>query len=90
MLGGDPKMMTVERNPAMLAEIAKTINEEVNRFRGQETFANAMRCAAQMVMEEVEGATASDFGDAAASLGMHRQGAMNRFNEAKKVMEQYA
>lgn len=64
-------------------EIADIIEEEVGRFPGQETLANALRCAAQIAHEEYPDATSSDFGDAAASLGLHRQAAMNRWNEAK-------
>lgn len=64
-------------------EIADIIEEEVGRFPG-ETLANALRCAAWFVHDEFPDATSTDFGDAAASVGLHRQAAMNRWNEAKK------
>lgn len=64
-------------------EIADIIEAELERFRGEETLANALRCAAWIVHDEFPDATSSDFGDAAASLGQHRQAAMNRWNEAK-------
>lgn len=67
-----------------MEQIADIIEAEVARFSGGETLANALRCAAVFVHEEHPAATASDFGDAAASLGLHRQAAMNRWNEAKK------
>lgn len=62
--------------------IAKIIKAEMGRFEG-ETNANALRCAAVFVNMDFPAATSADFGDAAASLGMHRQAAMNRWNEAK-------
>jgi hypothetical protein len=62
--------------------IAAIIAEEMARFP-TETNANALRCAAVFVNEDFPAATSADFGDAAASLGMHRQAAMNRWNEAK-------
>lgn len=62
--------------------IAKIIQAEVDRFL-TEPNANALRCAAVFVNEDFPSATSADFGDAAASLGMHRQAAMNRWNEAK-------
>jgi len=37
-----------------------------------------------MIHEDDPSVTASQFGDAAALLGLHRQAAMNRWNEAKK------
>lgn len=67
----------------MLTQIAEIITTETRRFIGEETVANAMRCAAQFAHDDFPAATARDFGDAAASLGLHRQGAMNRWNEAK-------
>ena len=68
----------------MLTRIAQIITEELNRFPGEETQANALRCAAMFVHDEFPDAKASDFGDAAAERGLHRQGAINRWNEAKK------
>ena len=64
--------------------IAEIIKAEIGRFAG-ETNANALRCAAVFVNMDFPAATSADFGDAAASLGMHRQAAMNRWNEAKKT-----
>lgn len=68
----------------MITEIAAIIKTETTRFGAEETLANALRCAAWFVNEDFPNATAANFGDAAASLGLHRQGAMNRWNEAKK------
>lgn len=62
--------------------IAAIIQAEMQRFK-TEPNANALRCAAVFVNMDFPAATSSDFGDAAASLGMHRQAAMNRWNEAK-------
>lgn len=66
-----------------IEQIADEIETEVARFNGGETLANSLRCAAQMIHEDDPTVTSSQFGDAAASLGMHRQAAMNRWNEAK-------
>jgi hypothetical protein len=46
--------------------------------------AESWRAAAWYAIDDVPGVTSSMFGDAAAQLGYHRQGAMNRFNEALK------
>ena len=48
--------------------------------------ASALNCtlAAWRVFEEAPEAKARDFGDAAAAMGLHRQGAINCWNEAKK------
>lgn len=64
--------------------IAAEIKTEVARFKGGETLANSLRCAAQMIHEDDPSVTASQFGDAAVLCGLHRQAAMNRWNEAKK------
>ena len=48
------------------------------------TLAEALRWAAWRVFEEAPEAKARDFGDAAAAMGLHRQGAINCWNEAKK------
>lgn len=65
-------------------EIADIIEAEIERFPENETLANALRCAAWIVHDEFPDATSTDFGDAAISCGLHRQAAMNRWNEAKK------
>lgn len=69
-----------------MEQIAIIIETEVARFEAGEPLANALRCAAVFVRDEFPAATASDFGNAAASLGLHRQAAMNRWNEAKNNM----
>jgi hypothetical protein len=69
-----------------MENIPQIIATEVARFEGGEPLANALRCAAVFVHDEFPEATASDFGDAALTLGLHRQAAMNRWNEAKKNM----
>jgi hypothetical protein len=69
-----------------IAILAKIITEETERFKGEETNADAMRTAAFYAWEE-HGATSSDFGDAAVSLGLHRQGSMNRYNEMLRNWE---
>lgn len=71
-----------------LIAIADIIETEVDRFdRDEESLAEALRAAAWFVMDEYPEAKAADFGDAAASLDLHRQGAINRWNEAKKNLE---
>jgi len=67
-----------------IQQIAAEIATEVARFNGGETLANSLRCAAQMIHEDDASVTSVQFGDAAASIGLHRQAAMNRWNEAKK------
>lgn len=69
-----------------MEEIAAIIETEVNRFNGDETLATSLRCAALFVHEQFPDVVAKDFGDAAVLLGLHRQAAMNRWNEAKKNM----
>ena len=66
--------------------IVQIIQEERARFEG-ESYAEQMRWAAALVKEELPQTTGAMFGDAAASLGLHRQGARNRWNEAMKNME---
>lgn len=66
----------------MLDRIAQIIDHEVDMFEG-EALAESLRAAAWFVMDEFPEAKARDFGDAAARLGLHRQGAINRWNEAK-------
>jgi HJR/Mrr/RecB family endonuclease len=58
---------------------AQRENEKLNM-----SLAETLRAAAWYAREEAEGMTASAFGDAAGELALHRQGAMNRFNEAMK------
>lgn len=67
----------------MHTEIAAIIQTEVSRFPGEESLANALRCAAWFVMDEFPDAKAADFGEAATLLSLHKQGAINRWNEAK-------
>lgn len=69
-----------------MERIAEIIKEEQCRFEG-ERLAEQLRWAAWLVREEMPGTTSAQFGDAAASLGLHRQGAMNRWNEAMKNWE---
>jgi hypothetical protein len=59
------------------AEIAAWVSQPT-RFR----LSDALRFAAWQLMEEIPGYTSADFGDDCAALGMHRQGARNRYNEA--------
>lgn len=67
----------------MLVRIAEIIRTEVNHPLRM-PLAENLRAAAWYVMEEHPEAIARDFGDAAALCGLHRQGAINRWNEAKK------
>lgn len=71
----------------MLQQIADMIASEFEVFEGDESVSETLRAAAWNVMDTFPNATASDFGDAAAMLGRHRQGAINRWNEAVKNME---
>lgn len=73
-------METQSHIPAIAAEIKK----QLACIEG-ESLANSLRCAALFVHMDFPTATSSDFGDAAASLGMHRQAAMNRWNESKQI-----
>lgn len=70
----------------MLNEIANIIRTEVNH-KLRMPLAENLRAAAWYVMDDFPGVTASVFGDAAVLAGLHRQGAINRFNEAKKNLE---
>ncbi|QWY83375.1 hypothetical protein [Rhizobium phage RHph_X3_2] len=67
----------------MIEAIANIIETEVKRPLGM-PLAENLRAAAWVVMEEYPDAVARDFGDAAATKGLHRQGAINRWNEAKQ------
>lgn len=67
-----------------LDAIAEVIEEAVAEQDVHGSFVEALRFAALVCIEEMGVARAADFGDAAASLDLHRQGAINRFNEAKK------
>ena len=72
-----------------IQSIAAEISTEIASFNGGETLANSLRCAAQMIHEDDPTVTAAQFGDAAATVTgpngckLHRQAAMNRWNEAK-------
>lgn len=65
----------------MTARIAQIILTEVNHPLGM-SLAENLRAAAWYVKEEFPDAVSSDFGDAAVTCGLHRQAAMNRWNEA--------
>lgn len=68
-------------------DIADIIEIEMERHGAGETYAEKLRWAAWLVREEHPGTTSSQFGDAARESGLHRQGAMNRWNEAMKNWE---
>jgi len=68
----------------MIERIAFLIKRDMEFNPAGETRAEAMRCAALSAQAEFPHVTASQFGDAAATLGHHRQGATNRFREAMK------
>lgn len=67
----------------MIREIAEIIRTEVNHPLRM-PLAENLRAAAWYAMDDFPLATSSDFGDAAVLCGLHRQGAINRWNEAKK------
>ena len=67
----------------MLVRIAQIIKTEINHPLGMRLAEN-LRAAAWYVMDEFPDAKARDFGDAALRIGLHRQGSINRWNEAKK------
>lgn len=77
----------MEKHDLIIA-IAERIEKDLYMFEG-ETLANSLRCAAQIVHEDYPQATSKDFGDAATTViqqngqPVHRQSAMNRWNEAK-------
>lgn len=72
----------------MIREIAEIIRTELARFGlTVEPRAESLRAAAWFVMDDFPLATSSDFGDAAILCGLHRQGAINRWNEAKKNLD---
>ncbi|QIG73286.1 hypothetical protein EVC02_065 [Rhizobium phage RHph_N17] len=66
----------------MHEQIAEIIRTEVNH-KLRMPLAENLRAAAWYVMDEFPSALARDFGDAAVLAGLHRQGAINRWNEAK-------
>ncbi len=63
-------------------QIAAMIKHDL-RFHeaGEESLAEGLRGAANAVILSFENVTSAEFADAAVLLGMHRQGARNRFNE---------
>jgi hypothetical protein len=65
-----------------IAAIAALIKNDL-RFveTGEDTLANAVRCAANALLLDFPDATSAEFADAAVTLGLHRQGSRNRFNE---------
>jgi hypothetical protein len=61
------------------------IKEELERFPG-EALAEVLRNSACLChFGDFPDATSSDFGDAAARCGLHRQGAMNRWRETQTI-----
>lgn len=70
----------------MLEQIAQIIRTEVKHPLGM-SLAENLRAAAWYVMDDFPAAIARDFGDAAVLAGLHRQGAINRWNEAKANYE---
>lgn len=66
----------------MIDQIAEMIRVEFEAFGGDEPAAETLRCVAWYVTERFPNAKVSDFGDAAVLCGRHRQGAINRWNEA--------
>lgn len=70
----------------MIEAIANIIADEVKKTH-LGPLAENLRAAAWYVMDEFPEARAADFGDAAATKGLHRQGAINRWNEARKNLE---
>ena len=69
-----------------MQQIASIIQAELDHPCGA-TFAENLRAAAWYVMEDFPSTTGAQFAEAAASLGLHRQGARNRWNEARKNWE---
>jgi len=57
---------------------------------GDETLANAMRCAASAVLLDFPDATSREFADAAVELDLHHQASRNRFNEAVAWLKENA
>lgn len=62
--------------------LCQIIEAEADRFN--EPLAEKLRAAAWIAVDEFPHVTSSQFADAAAACGFHRQGAINRFNEAMK------
>jgi len=50
---------------------------------------DCLRSAAMECIENIRDVTSAEFGDAAQALGLHRQGARNRFNEVVAQGIQY-
>lgn len=70
-----------------MERIAEIITETIAEW-GELRTGEQLRWASWFVREELGDTIASaQFGDAAASLGLHRQGSMNRWNEAMKNWE---
>lgn len=57
-------------------------------YSGEDTLANALRCAANAVLLDFPDATSKEFADAAGDLELHEQGARNRFNETVKWLKE--
>lgn len=71
----------------MTNEIAAIIKGEFD-LNLPEAQAETLRAAAWVAVDAFPQCKASDFGDAAATLGYHRQGATNRFREAIKSLNE--
>lgn len=69
-----------------MENLALIIRTELEHPLGM-SLAENLRAAAWYVMEEYPDTTAAEFGDAASLCGCHRQGAINRWNEARKNWE---
>ena len=76
-----------DRHEAIVALIEQDL-----RFHeaGEETLANAMRCAANAVLLDFPDATSKEFADAAVTLNLHHQASRNRFNEAVAWLKENA
>lgn len=69
--------------------LLELIADGLAKDRAQYGLADALRTAAWGAIEELD-ATSAQFADACAELGLHRQGAMNRFNEAKAQLAAFS
>lgn len=57
---------------------------------GEDTLANAMRCAANAVLLDFPDCTSREFADAAVELDLHHQASRNRFNETVAWLKENA
>jgi hypothetical protein len=79
--------MNTDRHEAIIAIIARDLRFVAS---GEDTLANAMRCAASAVLLDFPDATSGEFADAAVDLELHHQASRNRFNEAVKWLKENA